>query len=227
MPRRTAEARQPLAESFADAALFFRRFLRDPKQVASVLPSSRYLAAAMFADLALQSGDVIVEYGPGTGAFTREVQRLRRSGLELRYLGIERDPGLYQHLCRRFPELDFQLGDVCDAPKYVRERGLDPVKVVISGLPLMLMPPGIQDVIFAGVASILDGQGVFRTFSYVNNYPTIPAVKLRRRFQSSFKQWSLSRPVLRNLPPAFVLSGRGPVGTDQTTSAKVRSIFLK
>jgi phospholipid N-methyltransferase len=70
-------AQQPHLETVTDAVYFFRRFLRNPRGVASLVPSSRFLTAAMFAGLPLSDGDVIVEFGPGTGAFTREVRRLR------------------------------------------------------------------------------------------------------------------------------------------------------
>lgn len=205
------DARPPLLESVSDAAYFFRRFLSNPRRVASVVPSSRFLAAAMFSGLPLAEGDVLIEFGPGTGAFTREVMHLRRAGLHLRYLGIERDAGMYRRLCARYPELDFQLGDVRNAAAFVAERQLPPAKAVISGLPLMLMPEAVQDEIFRGIAEILAPQGVFRTFSYVNNYPTAAATRLRRRFARSFASWSMGRPVLRNLPPAFVLTGVAPL----------------
>jgi phosphatidylethanolamine/phosphatidyl-N-methylethanolamine N-methyltransferase len=202
---------QPFSESVADAAYFFRRFLQNPRHVASIIPSSRFLAAAMFADLSIVDGDVIVEFGPGTGAFTREVQRLRDSGLDIRYLGIERDAGLFRRLCARFPELDFQHGDVCDAQMHVASRDLGAVNVVISGLPLVLMPEEVLDTIFAGMGNFLHSDGVFRTFSYVNNYPTVGAARLRNRLRSNFADCSVSRPVIRNLPPAYVLSGRRPI----------------
>jgi phospholipid N-methyltransferase len=209
-PRRS-EASTPLLESVADAAYFFRRFLSNPKRVASVIPSSRFLAAAMFAGLPLEDGHVLIEFGPGSGAFTREVVRLRRAGLKLVYLGIERDAGLYRRLCSRYPDFDFQLGDVRDVAKFVAERRLPKARAVISGLPLVLMPEHVQDRIFEGVATVLETDGVFRTFSYVNNYPTAAAIRLRKRFERSFDNWTLSRPVIRNLPPAFVLTGVRPV----------------
>ncbi len=209
-PRR-AVAKAPLLETVSDAAYFFRRFLKHPLQVASVLPSSRFLAAAMFSGLPLADGDLVIEFGPGTGAFTRELLHLRRAGLRLRYLGIERDAGMCQRLSARYPELDFQLGDVRDAPRHVAERNLPQAKAVISGLSLMLMPESVQDEVFAGVTTILAKDGVFRTFSYLNNYPTGAAARLRKRVASSFDHFSISRPVIRNLPPAYVLSGTSPL----------------
>lgn len=198
----------------ADALYFLGRFLRNPRRVASVLPSSRFLAHAMFEGLALRDGDVVVEFGPGTGAFTQEIRRLRKSGVNIRYLGIERDAGLYQRLCARFPELDFQLGDVRDAATFVAERGLPPVRIVLSGLPLLWMPDELVESIFAGLRVFMRRDGEFRTFSYVHNYPMPGAIKLRARLSRAFGSYHLSRPVLRNVPPAFVLSCTKPACTE-------------
>ena len=199
------------AGSLGDALYFFQRFLRNPRQVASVVPSSRYLANAMFDGLGLEAGDVLVEFGPGTGAFTREVSRLRHSGLDLHYLGIERDAGLHRRLCTRFPDLDFQLGDVRDAASYVAARHLPPVRVVLSGLPLMWMPAGVVDDVFDGLGTFLRKDGVFRTFSYVHNYPTQGAIRLRARLSRAFTHYDLGRPVFRNVPPAFVMCCSHPI----------------
>ena len=198
----------------ADALYFLGRFLRNPRRVASVLPSSRFLTHAMFEGLALRDGDVVVEFGPGTGAFTQEIRRLRKSGVNIRYLGIERDAGLYRRLCARFPELDFQLGDVRDAATFVAERGLPPVRIVLSGLPLLWMPDDLVESIFAGLRVFMRRDGEFRTFSYVHNYPMPGAIKLRARLSRAFGSYHLSRPVLRNVPPAFVLSCTKPACTE-------------
>ena len=77
---------------------FFSRFLNDPHSVASVLPSSKELSQQMFQGMSFKPGDTILEYGPGTGSFTRIVHDLQQKGSELNYLGIERDPGMYLSL---------------------------------------------------------------------------------------------------------------------------------
>jgi phospholipid N-methyltransferase len=164
----------------------------------------------MFCGLDLASGDVVLEYGPGTGAFTLEVERLRRDGIKLRYLGVERDPGMYQYLTRRFPELEFALGDAVDALALCEARGFPAASAVISGLPLILMTHRVVHGIFAATRDCLRPDGVFRTFSYVHSYPSRRAGELRELMQDSFEEYELSRPVVRNLPPAFTLTGRIP-----------------
>lgn len=195
---------------FDDGPYFLQRFLQSPKHIASVWPSSRFLADQMFRDLSLTSGDVVIEYGPGTGSFTRCVERLRNEGTDLRYLGVERDPGMYQYLTRRFPDLEFVLGDALDVLEFCKARGLPAATAVISGLPLVLMNHRTMYGIFTATRDCLRSDGVFRTFSYIHSYPSRRAAELRDLMRQCFQEYELSRPVVRNLPPAFTLTGRSP-----------------
>ncbi len=195
---------------FEVASYFLQRFFRSPKHIASVWPSSRFLAEQMFCGLRLSSGDVVLEYGPGTGSFTLEVARLRSIGVNLRYLGVEKDPGMHQFLKQRFPELEFVLGDAVDVMELCQARSLPAATAVISGLPLSLINRRTLYGIFAATRACLRPDGVFRTFSYVHSYPSRRAGELRGLIQQCFEEYELSRPVVRNLPPAFTLTGRTP-----------------
>ena len=196
--------------AFDDSVYFLRRFLRQPRHVASIWPSSRYLTERMFDGLALGSGDVLLEYGPGTGSFTVAVERMRADGVEVRYLGIEKDPGMHEFLVRRFPDLDFVLGDAADVAEICQARNLPRAAAVISGLPLIFLDRRALENIFSATGQCLIPDGMFRTFSYVHSYPTRSAAELRDLMSLCFESYELGTPVLRNLPPAFVLSGRCP-----------------
>lgn len=197
-------------QSFDDSVYFLRRFLRQPRHIASVCPSSRHLTARMFDGIELRSGDLLVEYGPGTGSFTVEVERMRQRGIDVHYLGVEKDPGMYRFLLRRFPNLDFVLGDAADIVDICRERGLPKATAVLSGLPMLFIDRPTLECIFSGTGQCLTRDGVFRTFSYVHSFPSRGAAQLRDLMDLCFESYDLSAPVLRNLPPAFVLSGRRP-----------------
>lgn len=193
-----------------DDLFFLRRFLRSPKQVASVWPSSRYLAERMFAGLDLETDDVVIEYGPGTGSLTQQVSLLQAEGVDVRYLGIERDPGLFTMMKRRFPDLEFVRGDAADVVEHAARRHLPPARAVISGLPLILMEHSLIRRIIGATAEVLADNGEFRTFSYVHSYPSKGAGEVRELIDTHFEEYRLGRPVIRNVPPAFALSGRNP-----------------
>ncbi|HEX9852501.1 MAG TPA: hypothetical protein VGA68_05780, partial [Woeseiaceae bacterium] len=178
---------------FEDGSYFLQRFLQSPKHIASVWPSSRFLAEQMFRDLVLFSGDVVIEYGPGTGSFTQRVERLRNAGVSVRYLGVEKDPGMYQYLTRRFPDLEFVLGDAVDVLEFCEARALPAATAVISGLPLILMNHRTVYGIFAATRDCLRADGVFRTFSYMHSYPSRRAGELRDLMRQCFEEYELSR----------------------------------
>lgn len=208
-----------MAKKSIDGSFYFLgRFLRRPRHVASVWPSSRYLARQMFRDLDLRSGDLVIEYGPGTGAFTVEVERMRRIGIRVRYLGIEKDPGMFDFLVHRFPDLDFVLGDARDIADICAKRRLPPAAAVLSGLPLIFMDLASLQRIFWTTAACLRPDGVFRTFSYAHSYPTRMAGALRELMGRCFEEYRVSAPVLRNLPPALVLSGCRPREAERPVS---------
>ena len=182
---------------------FLRRFLRSPREVGALWPSTRHLAGAMVDGLDLGPGDVVVEYGAGTGSFTpRIADRVGRAGTA-RYLGVERDAGFCSILRRRFPGLDFANAQVERIEDLLRERRLPAPRAILSGLPLILLPT--MDEIVTTAERVLAPGGEFRTFTYLQSYPTPSATRLRRLMRATFDGFESSPLVWRNFPPAWVL----------------------
>lgn len=187
--------------------LFVSEFIKSPTGVAAVAPSSPFLANAMLEGVSLEPGDVVVEYGPGTGAFTRRLAPLVEAGA--RYLGIERNPAFHTLLSERYPQEDmhFVRGSAEDVGAHLAELGLPAPKVVISGLPLAAMPRELQDEIVDESARVLAPGGTFRQFTYCHFYPVRSNRHLRDRMRERFTRYGVSSPVLLNVPPAFVYRG--------------------
>ncbi len=192
-------------------ALYFAgRFLRAPGRIGAILPSSRGLREQMFSGLSIGADDPVLEFGPGTGAFTVKVADQHRRGIPTPYLGIERDKGMYRRLLRRFPMLDFVLGDVADVAGICAERGFPPAATVISGVPFVLMRPGELEAVLADTRRCMRPGGAIRTFSYLHCYPTRSANRLRNAMAEVFEENGPHAFVFSNVPPAVVLSGRAP-----------------
>ena len=83
--------------------VLFRRFLRNPVQVGALCPSSRALCSTMVSEIGVDTADVIVELGPGTGVITREIVRCMSPNAKL--IAIELDQTLCEHLRKAFPEV--------------------------------------------------------------------------------------------------------------------------
>lgn len=204
----SASADAPPARRFRDGLGFFGSFLRNPTSVGAVLPSSRYLARALVGRLDLAPGELIVEYGPGTGPATAAI----RASLppQARYLGIELEPRFHRLLTQRYPRLDFHLGSAADLRAILEQRGLPRPARIVSGLPFASLPPAVQDAVIDGIVWGLEGtHGEFRTFQYVHAYGMRAARRFRAAMLQRFESFERVGPIVRNVPPAFVLRYRG------------------
>lgn len=183
---------------------FFRTFLRSPTSVGAVLPSSRYLARALVGRLAMSPGELIVEYGPGTGPVTAVIAKDLPA--DARYLGIELEPRFHEVLTHRYPTLDFHLGSAADVKAILAGRQLPMPRRIVSGLPFASLPPTVQDAVITGIVDVLrESGGEFRTFQYVHAYGMKAARRFRALMQERFTGFERIGPVVRNVPPAFVL----------------------
>src|SRR3982751_208365 len=84
------------------SALFFKRFLQRPFQIASIVPSSRALVERVAAKIDFSRAKVIAEYGPGEGVHSREIARRMRP--DARLLLFELDPAFSRDLERQFAD---------------------------------------------------------------------------------------------------------------------------
>lgn len=190
--------------SIVDSLRFAEAFMRNPAQVGAIAPSSPFLARYMLADLPLETGDSVIEFGPGTGAFTTALARMIPDVSQ--YLGIECDQRMIDVLRRRLPQLSFVHGWAEQAHRLHGESALGPVKVIVSGLPFATLSRQAQDSIMSAVQQVLAPGGQFRTFQYAHSYNLPSSVRFRRRMNERFEPVRRSKFVLRNLPPACVLT---------------------
>ncbi|OHE76194.1 MAG: hypothetical protein A3F67_08670 [Verrucomicrobia bacterium RIFCSPHIGHO2_12_FULL_41_10] len=192
-----------------DALHFVSRFIRKPSSVGSIWPSSQHLGKVMIENIPMKAGDVIIEYGPGTGPFTHLLRDYIPQGIE--YLGIEHDHRLYKGLCARFPEMRFHHGSAEDAPALLKHYGLAPARLIISGLPFANMPPPLQERILQATQKALRSDGIFRTFTYLLSGIRPHAVHFRKMVSRYFLFHHERKKVMRNFPPAQVLSYSHPI----------------
>ena len=197
----------PFAE-WPEHLQFLGRFLRSPRTIGAIAPSSRWLARAMAANLAnpvSRANPVrVVELGPGTGAFTREI--VERLGPADRFLCVEIEPAFIESLRRRWPEVECVCASAESLPTLVGERQLGPIDHMVSGLPFASLPTETTRGILDSVGRTLRPGGTFTTFQYVHSYGLPPAIVFRRGMNTLMGSTPSVRFVARNLPPAFALS---------------------
>ncbi|MGV8944168.1 class I SAM-dependent methyltransferase [Thermomonas sp.] len=178
---------------------FIGQWLKNPRQTASVTPSSPELAAAMLAELPAHTTRVI-ELGGGTGAITHALVDHGIAGKHL--LVLELNAHLHAHLHTQFPGEGAVLGDAAELPRLAAEAGfLDagPADAVISGLGLLAMNRRHVKRILEGAFACLRPDGRFIQFSYGPMSPVPDSV-----LQPLGLSMRRGEFVLRNVPPATV-----------------------
>jgi len=137
---------------------------------------------------------LVVELGPGTGVYTREI--LARLSPGARVVALERDPGLVGLLTERFqdPRLEVRSASAEDL-----ESHLDGLKadVVVSGLPFTSLEPEVRRRILQQMVQALAPDGV----ALVLQYSPFIQRQLRELFPSVRRRLS---PL--NVPPAFLFA---------------------
>src|SRR6201998_776661 len=115
------------------SALFFKRFLQRPFQIASIVPSSRALVERVAGKIDFHYARVIVEYGPGEGVHSREIARRMRSDARLFLFAL--DPVFSRHLERQFaddPRVIVLNRNAADLPLEMSERGIAHCDYILS-----------------------------------------------------------------------------------------------
>jgi phospholipid N-methyltransferase len=171
--------------------------VRAPRQVGAIMPSGKGLADAMAREIPAGDG-IVIELGGGTGSVTAG---LLRGGIAAkRLLIVERDPRLSDRLQQRFPQCTVVCGDACNLRALLIEVGAnEPIKAVVSCLPMLSMSPAEQDKLFNSTWCQDAGRGPVIQFTYGLGCP-VPA-PLLARFGATAKRTAW---IWRNVPPASV-----------------------
>ncbi|WP_327001670.1 SAM-dependent methyltransferase [Dactylosporangium sp. NBC_01737] len=207
-PRAAGSASTARSANARDRATFLREFLRAPLTVAAVTPSGAPLTGMVTATVPGTGAPLVVELGPGTGAFTAGIQqRLAGRG---HHLAIEINKRFAERLTDRYPQVDVAVADARNLREVLAVRGHHHADAIVSGLPWAAFAPSLQDDLLGAVTDSLAPHGAFTTFAYIHTRWTPPARRLRRSLDDRFEEVVVGRTVWANVPPAFVYSCRRP-----------------
>jgi len=179
------------------AALFFKRFLQRPMQVASIVPSSRVLVHRVAGKFDFSVPRIIAEFGPGEGCHTREI--VRRMHPASRLLLFELDAELANHLRHHFRD-DSRISvlntDAANLPGELSALGIQYCDYVVSGIPFSTMEIGKKRNLLQRVHESLapNAQSAFIIYQVTNELRG--HAKGFPRVQSEY--------CLQNIPPMFV-----------------------
>jgi phosphatidylethanolamine/phosphatidyl-N-methylethanolamine N-methyltransferase len=181
------------------SVLFLKRFLSRPRQVASIVPSSRALVRKVTSKMDFSRPRVIAEYGAGEGCHTREM--LRRSHADSHLLLFELDAELAEHLKRQFEgetRVSVHHADAAALPQVLASRGFSHCDYVVSGIPFSLIERekkrGLLQATFDSLAPHDDA--AFIIYQVTN--------ELRDRGHCQHFPRAETEYCLANIPPMFV-----------------------
>ena len=184
----------------SDSARFLKTLAAAPRLTGAVAPSGRALARAMATGTGSPSHGLVVELGPGTGPVT---QSLLETGIAPeRLVLVEYDAGFCRLLKQRFARTSVVQGDAYDLPRTLAPFAGQPIAAIVSSLPLLNQPPPRRAKLIHDAFALMEPSGVFVQFTYGLLSP-IPREVCSGRYSAV-----RSRPILLNLPPAFVWTYR-------------------
>ncbi|MBT3223648.1 MAG: SAM-dependent methyltransferase [Proteobacteria bacterium] len=199
----------------SQALTFLREFVRKPKQVGAIAPSSATLAKTMVAAANIEAGHAVVELGAGTGPFTRA---LVANHADAHFLALEPSSSLAGVLRQEFPGIEVVERFAQDLPEIVEDWGYPKIDRILSGLPWTVWPQEVQDSIFDAIGATLKPDGQFVTFTYVHSQVLPGARQLLRTLRERFAEVDTTPIIWANIPPAFVYVCRRPHSTAPVTS---------
>lgn len=175
---------------------FILQYALKPRSVGAILPSSKYLAKKMVANVDFCRLNTIVEYGPGTGVFTEELIRKKKPDTKL--ILLERNEKFAHELSKKYAECGnvSVFNDTAEKiGMYLAKFGLPNAELILSGLPFASLPLDVSEKILEETVLNLSKGGCFVTFQYS---------LIRKDFISKhFGEVHVSRE-FRNIPPAYV-----------------------
>lgn len=182
---------------------FLRSWCRDPVAVGLPLASTPWTArrlAHTALDAAIPGGGPVLELGAGTGPVT---EALIEAGCPLDQLVVvERDADLCRMLARRFRGLQVIQGDALEVGEMLPRRQVSSVSVVLSGLPMRVVPSHDAARYYAGAFQLMPPGGTIIQYTYGFRSPVeLNGAPLRLDARFVGREW-------RNVPPMGIWSYR-------------------
>jgi len=147
-------------------ALFSRNFIKHPRMLGSLIPSSRFLVNRLLDQVDWGKAGTIVEYGPGVGTFTGEILRRLRPDGTVVAIDTNRDFARYLTRTLRDDRLHVVEGSAAEAQDNLQDRGLARADYVISGIPYSTMDPVLRERILRTTHDVLQPDGSFLVYQF-------------------------------------------------------------
>ncbi|MFA7665811.1 MAG: methyltransferase domain-containing protein [Burkholderiaceae bacterium] len=159
-------AEQPVRPQRDERLTFLQGFLRAPKGVGSVIPSSHFMERRLVRVAGLATSASVVELGPGTGGTTRAFLKAMPAGSAL--MALELDALFVDHVRNALhdPRLVVHQGSAEDIVETLAAYRQKPPDAVISGIPFSTMPTEVGQRVVQAVHEALAPGGCFVAYQF-------------------------------------------------------------
>ena len=157
-----------LGQDAEGTLLFLRRWLANPLQMGSIVPSSAALCRRIVQQVHLEDGEAVLELGAGTGVIGRALLASGIPGTQM--VTIEIVPSMAEHLRQILPGVYVIAGDARRLPDLLPSRFGGRIGTVICGIPLVLLPLAEQRRFIDAIEAVAPGKG-FLHYSYCVTSP--------------------------------------------------------
>ena len=181
--------------SFPVSTLFFKRFLKRPFQIASIVPSSKAMVERVAGKIDFSQPRVIAEYGPGEGVHSREIARRMSSDSHL--LLFELDAAFSRALERQFDgdrRVHVIHGDAASLPYELKRRGIACCDYILSGIPFSILKIDKKRALLRKTYDALAPGGSFIIYQVTNEL----------KQHATLFEHGESEYFLQNIPPMFI-----------------------
>jgi phosphatidylethanolamine/phosphatidyl-N-methylethanolamine N-methyltransferase len=167
-PAADAIDRRSFGQDIANAGLFFRRWMANPLQMGSIVPSSAALCRRVAAQTHYAADEAVLELGAGTGVISKALLEGGLPAERLFVVEIVRD--MAAHLRHQLPGANVIEGDARRLPALIPSQWHGRIGTVIVGIPLVLLPVAEQRRFIAAIEAVAPRRG-FILYSYCITSP--------------------------------------------------------
>jgi phosphatidylethanolamine/phosphatidyl-N-methylethanolamine N-methyltransferase len=157
-----------LGQDVANAGLFFRRWMANPLQMGSIVPSSPALCRRIVKHTHFAPDEAVIELGAGTGVISKSLIEGGLPAERLFVVEIVRD--MAEHLRERLPGAHVIEGDARRLPALIPSEWQGKIGTVVVGIPLVLLPIPEQRRFIDAIEAVAPGRG-FILYSYCVTSP--------------------------------------------------------
>jgi phosphatidylethanolamine/phosphatidyl-N-methylethanolamine N-methyltransferase len=157
-----------LGQDVANAGLFFRRWMANPLQMGSIVPSSPALCRRIVKHTHFGSDEAVIELGAGTGVISKSLLEGGLPADRLFVVEIVRD--MADHLRQQLPGANVIEGDARRLPALIPSEWQGKIGTVVVGIPLVLLPIPEQRRFIDAIEAVAPGRG-FILYSYCITSP--------------------------------------------------------